>query len=696
MRITSLTLAALLAATAARAATVPTPPPTRTDTVVDTLHGVAVPDPYRWLEDKDAPETRAWIATQQQYEHTVLDPVAGRETLRTRLAALMRRDVATAPYARGGRYFYTRRAAEQDLSVLTMREHGRDEVLVDPHGWSKDHTVSTNWEDVSLDGRLAAYNRRVGGQDETAILFMDVDRRALVDSLPYTRYFSVAITPDRKAAVYSIMTPQGPRVLRHALGSSTADTPVFGDKYGPGDIIGVGLASGGEWMIYTVYHGSSADDNELWLQRSNGEGAPLAIVNDVHAGFFGDVAGRQLVMRTNWKAPNGRFMLVDLAHPAREHWREIVPQASDAVVQDFALAGGRLLVTYLRNVNSYVQVYDLAGHAKQAIRFPALGTVGSLSGLWNQPEAFMTFQSYLIPQTIYRWDAATATRTVWWQSKVPFDPSAYTVDQAWYKSKDGTRVPMFLVHKRGLTANGARPTMLTGYGGFDVSETPYFSPEAVVWVEQGGVWAEPSLRGGGEFGERWHQAGMLEKKQNVFDDFNSAALWLIANKWTSPSRLAIEGGSNGGLLVGAAMTQHPELYRAVACHVPLLDMLRYHKFLVARFWIPEYGSSDDAKQFQWLHAYSPYQHVQKGAAYPAVMFISGDSDTRVDPLHARKMTALMQASTGSDRPVVLHYDTTSGHSGGKPVSKQIEDTADTLHFLFWQLGVTPGDGRAAR
>jgi prolyl oligopeptidase len=308
---------------------------------------------------------------------------------------------------------------------------------------------------------------------------------------------------------------------------------------------------------------------------------------------------------------------------------------------------------------------------------------------------FFTFSSFHVPVTIYRHDLASGARSEWWRSPVPVDDDAFEEKQVWYTSKDSTKIPMFLVHRKGITLDGSHPVYLTGYGGFTYNNLPDFSADCMLWAENGGVYAVPSLRGGAEFGEGWHAAGMLERKQNVFDDFVAAAEWLIANKYTSARKLAISGASNGGLLVGAAMTQRPELFQAVVCAVPLLDMLRYQNFLVARFWVPEYGSSEDAGQFRYLQAYSPYHHVKKGAKYPAVLFVSGDSDTRVDPLHARKMAALMQASTGSDRPVLLHYDTASGHSGGKPVSKQIEDAADEMQFLFWQLGMDPAAVGAA-
>ena len=341
----------------------------------------------------------------------------------------------------------------------------------------------------------------------------------------------------------------------------------------------------------------------------------------------------------------------------------------------------------LEDVRSRVRQYDLEGHEEHELSFPAIGTVSGVRGNWDSKVAFFTFSSYHIPPTTYLLDIPSGTTREWSRIDAPVDSDAFVVQQVWYASKDGTKIPMFLVHKRDIALDGTNPVYLTGYGGFMIAQTPGYSASAVVLAEHGFVYAVANLRGGGEFGEQWHRAGMLESKQNVFDDFIAASEWLVDNRYTRPARLAIAGGSNGGLLVGAAMTQRPDLFGAVICSYPLLDMVRYHQFLVARFWVPEYGSSDDASQFAVLHAYSPYHRVKSGTAYPAVLFITGDADTRVAPLHARKMAALVQAASSSDRPVLLKYDTKSGHSGGTPVSKQIDDLTDTMAFLFWQLGV---------
>jgi prolyl oligopeptidase len=450
--------------------------------------------------------------------------------------------------------------------------------------------------------------------------------------------------------------------------------------------VGADLSRDGKYLGLNVTHGWGKK-TELYFKNLKDNGPIVPLVNDIDADFSSEFAGDRMYLETNWNAPNRRILMVDLTNPARDHWREVVPEGA-SVIQNFSVAGGRLAVNYLENVNSRVKILDANGQHIRDISFPSLGTVTTLAGRWDRNEAFYAFTSFAQPATIYRYDVTTGQQEIWARVKVPIDPSQYEVKQVWYQSRDKTRVPMFLVYKKGLKTDGNRPTLLSGYGGFLINQTPSFRTDAVIFAEHGGVFALPNLRGGGEFGEKWHRAGMLENKQNVFDDFTAAAEWLIENGYTKPAKLAIAGGSNGGLLVGAAMTQRPDLFQAVACEYPLLDMIRYQDFLLGKAWVPEYGSAEDAKQFEVLYKYSPYQHVDKGAKYPAVLFVTGDSDTRVAPLHARKMAALMQASTSSERPILLRYDTKAGHSAGLPVSKQVEESADVLSFLLSELGAS--------
>ncbi len=681
------------------------PPETKKDDVVDTVQGVPIPDPYRWLEDQNSPETRAWIDAQNAYTRSVLDPLPGREALARRLGELLKVDILGIPTERRGRYFFSRRQADKDLPILYVRQglKGKDEVLVDPLPLSPDHSTSVNYLDVSQDGALVAYGVRQGGEDEVTVKLLEVDgRKELPDALPRARYSGVAIAPDRSALYYSKQTKEGPRVFRHRIGTDVSeDVKLFGDGYGPEKIISAGLSDDGRYLVLVVFHGAAATQTEIYFQNLASGGPIETVVNDVKARFLPSVAGDRMFLQTNWEAANGRILSLDLKSPAREKWMVAVPESKFAI-QGSSVAGDRLFVRYLENVVPKVRIFDAGGKRLGEISFPSIGSVGNVSGEWGKREAFFAYQSFVVPSTIYRYDVKTGARSVWAKQQVPVESDRYEVEQVRYPSRDGTEIPMFLVHRKGFTRDGSSPALLTGYGGFTLSETPAFSARAALWVERGGVYAVANLRGGSEFGEEWHKAGMLEKKQNVFDDFIAAASWLIARGYTSNKKLAISGGSNGGLLVGAALTQRPGLFSAVVCSYPLLDMVRYHKFLVASYWVPEYGSSDDPAQFPYLHAYSPYHHARPGTPYPAVLFISGDSDTRVAPLHARKMTALLQADSSdqAEKPILLYYDTKAGHSRGinTPVGKQIEDLTTEMMFLFWQLGAseeTPAVKKAA-
>lgn len=671
---------------------IPAPPPTDRDDVVDTLHGLTLADPYRWLEDQNSPKTRAWIDAQDQYTDSLLEKIPGREAVEQRLSSLMKQDQITAPLVRHGRYFYMQRLATQDLFVIYLREglNGASQALVDPHPMSADHSTSVSLETVSRDGKLMVYGVRLGGQDEVGLHFFDVDaRHDLPDILPHARYSGVAILPDRTGVYYVRQAAQGPRVYYHRMGANPqADTLIFGQGFGPGDIMGVDLTEDGRYLMITELHGAAPRKTEIYLQDLAAHGPVKPLVNDLDAKFFGTLGGDQLFLQTDWKAPRGRVLSVSLASPQRDHWQEIIPEGK-GVIDNVSAVGGHLFVNYVEDVSSHLRVFTPQGRLVHQVAFPVMGTAGGVHGEWGGNEAFFEFNSFAVPPTIYRYGLADNRQSVWARVSVPVDPEKIDLSQVWYTSKDGTRIPMFLLRLKSVKPNGALPALLTAYGGFDLSLTPTFSPRAVAFVEQGGVFALANLRGGGEFGEAWHQAGMLGKKQNVFDDFIGAAEWLVANHYTNPSRLAITGASNGGLLMGAMITQRPDLFRAVDCRYPLLDMIRYQDFLVARFWVPEYGSAEDARQFKYLLAYSPYQNVKKGVAYPSVLFVTGDGDTRVAPLHARKMTAMLQwaSSDLQQRPVLLLYDTKSGHSGGRPLSKDIEEGTQELMYLYWQLGV---------
>lgn len=666
------------------------PPTTRVDNVTETLHGVTITDSYRWLEDQNSPETRAWINAQNEYTSSVLGALPFRNKIRERLTQLLKVDIINTPIAKEGRYFISKRRADQNQAVIYVRNGltGKDEILLDPNTMSPDNSISVQIQDISTDGKLLAYGIRQGGEDEVSVSLMDVDsRKNIADRLPKGRV-GVSLKPDKTGFYYSKFTNNvGGRVYYHAIGTDPSkDIEVFGKGYGPEVFLGANVTPDGNYLLLVAGFGSAGDKTELYFQDLKNNGPITPLVNDINASFFPEIAGDHLYVLTSWNAPNKRIVDIDLKKPARQNWREIIPEGP-SVINNVSAVGGKLFVTYVENVSTKIRVFEPSGKQIREIAFPTLGTASGMFGDWERDEGFYSFSSFAQPPTIYRYSVNSGKQEVFARINVPVHSDQIEVKQVWYESKDKTKVPMFLVYKKGLQLDGDNPTLLTGYGGFNVSLTPNFSARAAYWAENGGVFALPNMRGGGEFGDKWHKAGMLANKQNVFDDFISAAEWLIKNKYTKPSKLAISGGSNGGLLVGAAMTQRPALFQAVVCSYPLLDMIRYQGFLIARFWVSEYGSSENAEQFKYIYAYSPYHNVKKGEKYPAVLFVTGDSDTRVAPLHARKMTALMQASTGSDKPVLLHYDTKAGHSQGLPVSQQIDDQTDELSFLFWQLQV---------
>ena len=685
-------LAAVLAsAIATSAAAQERYPESRVAPVTDTLHGVAITDPYRWLEDQAAPDTRAWIAAQNRFREQQMAALPGREAIVARLRELLMVDIQGTPVVRGNRYFFTKRAADQDYSVIFMREGptGPEVPLIDPNATASEVPVSAALWGISEDGSLFAYGVRRGGEDEVVVRFYDVNRRrALTDFLPKARNGGVQITPDKRGFFFTRQNREGPRLYYRALGTGAAEQLLFGEGLGSDMGMGAELSRDGRWLLITVSRGTSGG-NDLYLMDATTRAAPVPMVTGTDRNYNAEFAGSRIVIETDWDAPRGRVMITTPDAPQRERWREIVPQG-DQPIAGISLVGGRLWVRYLENVVARVRGFDLEGRPFRELRMPTLGTLSGLGGDFDRDEAFFSFSSYNTPTTIYRYSVARDQRSVFWRQNVRFDSEAYEVRQVRFNSRDGTPVPMFVAHRRGLALDGTNPVYLTGYGGFNISQTPGFSAMFAVWMERGGIVAVPNLRGGSEFGEQWHQAGMFGNKQNVFDDFIAAAEWLVANRYTSPDHLAIAGGSNGGLLVGAALTQRPDLFRAVVCSVPLLDMLRYDRFLLGRFWVSEYGSASDSAQFRYLRAYSPYQNTRPGTRYPAVLFETGDGDTRVAPLHARKMTALLQAVTTapvSERPILLKYDTEAGHSGGLPVTKTIDDTTLRLHWVMWQLGM---------
>jgi prolyl oligopeptidase len=681
------------------------PPKVKVAPVEDTVQGHKIVDPYRYLENADDPDTRQYVEQELAYTRSLLDPLPGRDKINARLSQLLPIGTVGSPQMGGKYYFYTRREGNQNQPVLYVRDslHGSDRVLVDVNAMSADATVALDWWFASDDGKYVAYGTSASGSEESTLhLVESATGKVLPDAIERTRFASVAWKKDNSAFYYTRHPKKGDvpageevyhvKVFYHVIGSDPAKDPlIFGEGRNAQDIPSVGLSEDDRWLLITVFEGWTK--TEMYLQDLSTNQPPIEITTGKDCLYGADLFQGKLYITTNEDAPRFRVFVADAANAKRDQWKELVPQ-SDAVLTGAGVTGGKLFAQYEHNASSELKLFSLDGKKLADIALPALGDVPSTGGRYDRDEIFFAFQSFTAPPSVYRYDLKEGKSELWAKVDAPsIDPSAYDVRQVWYSSKDGTKVPMFVVSKKGIELNGKNPTLLYAYGGFNVSLKPTFNRSTYLWMEHGGIYAVANLRGGSEFGEDWHRAGMLDKKQNVFDDFIAAAEYLIAQKYTDRNHLAIYGGSNGGLLMGAMMTQRPDLFRAVVCAVPLLDMLRYQNFQIAKLWVPEYGSADDPKQFNWIYAYSPYHHVKAGVEYPAILFMTGDTDTRVDPMHAKKMAALMQAEAkngGSrERPILLRIETKAGHGQGKPVTKQIEESTDMYSFLFWQLGVTP-------
>lgn len=683
-------------------------PTTRVGPVEETIHGVKIRDPYRWLENQDSPETRVWIAAQTKYTKSILSRAPARELIKSHISKWMRIGNITTPWVRRGSFFYLKRTADQDQAAIYVRHgrNGKETVLVDPRGLSSDPMSSVTISDVSQDGTVLAYAVHGSGADEGTVRFLETHTgKELRDILPKARYTGISLTPKGEGVYYTEFGSFGCRVRFHKLGSDRSDdVDVFGKELTPDQFIVPRLSTDGSYLVFSVFRVGGKDNVDIYLQDLRGKTPVVALVKDRSASFVPGFAGSHLYLCTNWKAPNGRVLEVDLNNHDIQKWREVVPE-SDAVMNlsmfnDFAALGGKLFLEYLVNGADCIKIFETSGKYVEDLSFPAPGSLNydkpatdtNLFGTWEDDDVYYSFTSFAIPARIFCYNTKTRKQIEWARVDGPINPDDLEIKQVQYNSKDGTRIPLTLVYKKGLELNGHQPTLLSGYGGFGTAVAPTYNlvdTPAAYWASIGGVFGWAGVRGGGEFGEKWHSAGMLDKRQNAFDDFIAAAEWLIRNNYTNADRLAISGMSNAGLMVGAVLTQRPDLFRAVVCAYPLLDMLRYEKFAMGFIWVPEYGSADNPEQFNYLLKYSPYHNVMHGMKYPAVLFVSGDSDTRVAPLHARKMTALLQASTSSRNPVLLRYESSSGHAPMfLPVSKQIDELTDEFSFLFWQLGMT--------
>jgi prolyl oligopeptidase len=667
---------------------------------VDDYFGTKVADPFRWLEDDNAEEVKQWVQAQNAVTFGYLDTISFRPKIKDRLTEIFDYPRYSAPFRAGECYFFTKNDGLQNQSVYYIQKglDGTPEVFLDPNQLSPDGTVRIGIVGVSTDDRYVALSRSEAGSDWTELRVMEIaTKQELPDRVQWVKFSGAAWKGD--GFYYSGYDKPAPgeefkgkneymKVFYHRLGDpQEKDVILYEDKAHPLRTVAAGVTEDEKFLFLTISEGTSG--NELHYKDLIRKDAKLELVVPGFANdsFPIDVLDGKVLVNTNVDAPNYRVVLVDPKNPAKETWQTVIPEKPE-VLSGAAMAGGYLFCDYLKDANSKIFQHKLDGALVREIELPALGSAGGFGGKRDEKVLFYTFTSFTYPPTIYKFDPATGASEVFRKSEVKFNPADYETKQVFYASKDGTKVPMFIVHKKGLKLDGKNPTFLTAYGGFNISETPGFSAANIILLENGGVYAKPNLRGGGEYGEVWHKAGMLEKKQNVFDDFIAAAEYLIKEKYTSKDRLAIAGGSNGGLLIGAVMTQRPELFRVAFPAVGVMDMLRYHKFTIGWAWAVEYGSSDNAKDFPYLYAYSPLHNFKDGVCYPATMVTTADHDDRVVPAHSFKFAAMLQEKQACATPVVIRIETRSGH-GSSNLSKAIEDLTDQWSFMFFNIGVKP-------
>ncbi|MCR4314859.1 MAG: prolyl oligopeptidase family serine peptidase [Planctomycetes bacterium] len=681
-------------------------PETAADDFAESIHGTSVADPFRWLEVETEEKVRDWTSAQNALTNEVISNFAPFKTeLAERLTELSKIGSVGAPQAYKNRHFFGRHDGVSNHSRIFYFDgvEGEEKLILDPNSWSEDGTTSLDWYRPSTDGKFVAYGRSEGGTELSVTFVLDVDRNELLDDeIPFTRAASVSWLPDNSGFYYTRTPVPGTvaegeeqyhrRVYFHKLGTSwEIDPRIFGDGLEKEDWPGAGVSSDGRWLLISVSKGWTRTD--LFLCNIEKPGALIVpIASSVEATFAADIIDDTIYILTNDQAPKFRIMKASVFAPSRRDWTTLVPESEDTI-STFVVTKDSVVVASMHNAIDRLTVYSKTGEKKSEIAMPSgLGALAGLNGTHESNEIFYGFTSFQTPRDIYRYDLERNRQTLFARIEAGIDSSAFEAKQVFYPSADGTQVSMFIVHKKELVLSGNAPTYLTGYGGFSIAMQPYFSSSVCLWLENGGVFALPNLRGGSEYGESWHKDGMLEKKQNCFDDFIAAAEWLIEHNYTNPEKLAIGGGSNGGLLIGAAITQRPELFRAALCKVPLLDMIRYHKFPLGSLWTSEYGDPDDAEDFEWIYRYSPYHHVVEGTRYPATLFTAAEGDTRVNPLHARKMAAALQAATSDsieEAPILLRIQEKAGHGAGKPLSMYIDESAQEWAFIMWQVGMSP-------
>ncbi|WP_410211894.1 prolyl oligopeptidase family serine peptidase [Aquirhabdus sp.] len=678
------------------AATKPVYPLSKKGTQVDDYHGTAVADPYRWLEDANSDDTKAWVTAQNQLTQSFLAKIPARAVIKERLTQLWNYEKFGTPFKEGGRYFYSRNDGLQNQSVLYTEDKlgVNPRVLLDPNTLTTDGTVALAGLAVSPNGKYLAYGTAASGSDWNEWKVRDIDTgKDLSDDLQWVKFSGASWLHDSSGFFYSRYDKPTDKtkladvnyyhkLYFHKLGTKQSEDVLIYERKDQKEWGFAGsVTDDGHYLIISVSQGTDSK-NRLYYKDLTKKDAPVVkLLDDFDATYsFIDNVGSVFYINSNLSAPKGKIIAIDVNTPTKDQWRVIVPEKTETL-ENASIVGQHLILNYLKDAYSQVQVYSLDGKLVRELKLPGIGSVGGLGGHRDDTETFYSFTSFTTPTTIYRYDIASGDSTIYRQPKVNFDPKGFNIEQVFYTSKDGTKVPMFIVSKKGIKLDGTNPTYLYGYGGFDISLTPSFSPANLVWLEMGGVYAVPNLRGGGEYGQAWHLAGTKLHKQNVFDDFIAAAEYLIQHKYTSPQKLAIGGGSNGGLLVGATLTQRPDLFAAALPSVGVMDMLRFQKFTIGWAWASDYGSSDNAEEFKALYAYSPLHNLKAGTCYPAVLVSTADHDDRVVPAHSFKFTATAQTDQAGAAPILIRIDTKAGHGSGKPTTKQIEEVADKWGFL---------------
>ena len=695
-------LMTLLAATVLMAQVPLSYPETRRDAVVDDYFGTKVADPYRWLEDDNAPDTKAWVEAQNKVTRAYLDAIPERGAIKARLTKLWNYERFGVPFKRGGHYFYNRNDGLQNQAVLfvteTLKESGR--ILLDPNTLSKDGTIALSGISASEDGKLLAYGISVGGSDWITWKVRDVATgKDLDDEIKWSKFSGASWMKDGSGFYYSAYTApkagdamkgvnKNQKVYFHKIGTKQAqDMLVYERPDHPDWGLRAQVTEDGRWLLIHQSEGTETK-NRVFLKDFSQPGSAIEPFLDHFDADYSVIGNDEdlFYVSTDKDAPRHKLVAIRRDKPESKDWKTLIAQGKD-VMGAVDLIDNRLIVVWMHDANEKVEIFSLDGKKQRDIKLPTLGTVGGFSGRRHDKEGFYAFTSFTYPSTVYRFDFTTGKSSVFKRPKVDFKPNAFETKQVFFKSKDGTKIPMFLVSKKGLKLDGQNPTLLYGYGGFDISLTPSFGVQTLQWLEMGGVFALANLRGGGEYGSEWHDAGRLKQKQNVFDDFISAAEWLISHKYTSTPKLAIRGGSNGGLLVGAAMTQRPDLFGVCLPHVGVMDMLRFHKFTIGWAWKSDYGSSETKEDFDTLIKYSPLQNLKPGVKYPPTLVFTGDHDDRVVPAHSFKFAAQLQADQTGAAPTLIRIETNAGHGAGKPTAKLIDEAADEWAFAVKNLGM---------